>query len=308
VTVEVGVGLWTMQSTQAHPTQLTAAYRRLVEDARRVEALGLASLWTAEHHAWYDGWCPRLMEALAPAVAATQHLRFGTAILVAPLHDPDRLAADAGVLHRLSGGRLTLGLGQGHRDAEFDLLGLRRRARARLLEAALDRLEPSGPSILLGGMSPAAVGRAARRGHGLLLPQTLYPEQVAGVREAYRAAGGRGTIGVMRDVWVERDGGRARERFLPAVSRHYREEIGAWWPLKGRWPGFGAPDELERQLQRVRRSAVVGDPGEVAERLSALVAAGADLLVLRLAFDFTPDADLHAALGLLADRVLPALA
>jgi alkanesulfonate monooxygenase SsuD/methylene tetrahydromethanopterin reductase-like flavin-dependent oxidoreductase (luciferase family) len=307
MSIEVGVGLWTMQSTAAHPTQLTAAYRRLVDDARLVEALGLASLWTAEHHGWYDGWCPRPLEALAPAVAATERLRFGTAILVAPLHEPARLAADAATLHALSGGRVTLGLGQGHRDAEFDLVGLRRRDRARLLDAALDRLETAGPPLLLGGMSPAAIARAARRGHGLLLPQTLYPEQVAEVRDAYRAAGGRGPIGVLRDTWVERDGARARERFLPAVSRHYREEIGAWWPLKGRWPGFAAPEELEGQLARVRRSAAVGDPAEVAERLGALAAAGADLLVLRLAFDFTPEDELREALELLAERAVPAL-
>jgi len=167
VSVEVGVGLWTMQSTRAHPVQATAAYRRVVEDARRAESLGLASLWTAEHHAWYDGWCPRLMEALAPVAAATERVRLGTAILVAPLHDPRRLAADAAALHRLSGGRLVLGVGQGHRDAEFDLFGLARPARARLLDAALDQLEAAGPTILLGGMSEAAVARAARRGHGL---------------------------------------------------------------------------------------------------------------------------------------------
>jgi alkanesulfonate monooxygenase SsuD/methylene tetrahydromethanopterin reductase-like flavin-dependent oxidoreductase (luciferase family) len=308
VSVEVGVGLWTMQSTRAHPSQPTAAYRRLVEDARRVEALGLGSLWTAEHHGWYDGWCPRPMEALAPAAAATERLRLGTAILAAPLHDAGRLAADARTLHRLSDGRLVLGVGQGHRDAEFDLFGRARRARAGLLEAALDPLEAAGPPILLGGMSEAAGARAARRGHGLLLPQTLDADRLAAVVRAYRAAGGSGTIGVMRDVWVTRSGAAARERFLPALGDHYREEIGAWWPLKGRWPGFAAPEELARQLERVRRSAAVGEPGQVAEALAALVAAGAELLVLRLRFDFTADADLEDALALVADDVVPRLA
>src|SRR5262249_22327350 len=145
-------------------------------------------------------------------------------------------------------------------------------------------------------MSEAATARAARRGHGLLLPQTLDAHRLAAVAGAYRAAGGAGTVGVMRDVWVTRAGAAARERFLAALSGHYREEIGAWWPLKGRWPGFAAPDELARQLERARRSAVVGEPGEVAEGLAALVAAGAELLVLRLRFDFTPDADLGAGL------------
>lgn len=306
--LEVGVGLWTMQSTAAHPRQLTAAYRELGADAARVEALGFGSMWTAEHHGWYDGWCPALMEAQAAAVAGTRTLRFGNAILVAPLHEPRRLAGAVRTLDRLSGGRVELGLGQGHREAEFDALGLRRRDRARRLEAALDELEPLGVPILLGGMSDPALARAARRGHSLLLPQTLSPPRVAEAARDYRASGGTGRVGVLRDAWVEADGRRARERFLGPLVRHYREEIGAWWPLKGRWPGFAAPEELERQLARVRAGALVGAPDEVHDGVAELAAAGADLVVLRLGFDFTPAAELHAAMELTSRRVLARLA
>jgi alkanesulfonate monooxygenase SsuD/methylene tetrahydromethanopterin reductase-like flavin-dependent oxidoreductase (luciferase family) len=304
--VEVGVGLWTMQSTAAHPAQPTASYRSLGDDAVLVEQLGFHSLWTAEHHFWYDGWCPALMEAQAVAAARTTTLRLGNAVLVLPLHDPDRLARSVRTLHRLSGGRVVLGVGQGHRDAEFDAFGLLREDRSRLFAQALRRLPEEVP-VLVGGLAAAALRRAARRGHGLILPQTLAPDELGTAVGAYREAGGRGPVGVLRDVWVARHGARARERFLGPLERHYAEEIGSWWPLGGEWPGFRAPRALQRQLQRVRSAAVVGDPGEVRARLAEVVDLGAQILVLRLRFDFTPPEEVEGALRLLAERVLPAL-
>jgi alkanesulfonate monooxygenase SsuD/methylene tetrahydromethanopterin reductase-like flavin-dependent oxidoreductase (luciferase family) len=316
----IGIALWTMQSTAAAPAPPPALYRAFARDAALVEQLGFHSVWTAEHRAWYDGWCPALIHAEAFAAATTTRLRFGNSMLLLPQHDPVRLGRSVATLDRLTGGRVDLGAGLGHRDAEFDLVGLRRDRRGRLMEAALDALrevwagahgdEPPvqqpAPPVWIGGMAPRAIARAAERGHNLMLPQTLYPDELRQVAEDFRAHGGTGRVGIMRDVWPESDPGRAAE-MTARIERHYREEAGSWWVLKGR-PGFTQPELLDRQLGRIGRSALIGPAEDVAAGLQALLDAGAEPLVLLLNFDVVRPPELHEALRRLAADVVPRLA
>ncbi len=304
-TARLGVGLWTFQSSATRPANLPALYREFAGQAALLDALGYHSLWTAEHRLWYDGWCPALLHATAGAVAATTSLRFGNAMLLGPQHDPQGLAANALTLDRLSGGRLDLGLGLGHRDAEFDALGLRRDRRGRLMDAALDVLAAEGVGPLwIGGMAQPALERAARGGHRLMLPQTVRVSELARYVDAFGELGGSG-VGVMRDVWVEPDGARAAA-FSEAMVRHYREEAGAWWVLRGR-VGFSAPEQLDKQMERVRECALVGGAEHVAAGLTELFEAGADLVMLRLVFDFTGDAHIRAQIERVAAEVAPLL-
>jgi alkanesulfonate monooxygenase SsuD/methylene tetrahydromethanopterin reductase-like flavin-dependent oxidoreductase (luciferase family) len=61
---------------------------------------------------------------IAHLAAFTQRLRLGTSVLVAPLRDPFVLAKQVATLHRLSSGRVILGLGVGWAKEEFDALGV----------------------------------------------------------------------------------------------------------------------------------------------------------------------------------------
>jgi alkanesulfonate monooxygenase SsuD/methylene tetrahydromethanopterin reductase-like flavin-dependent oxidoreductase (luciferase family) len=300
-----GIGLWTFQSTAMRPASPTALYRRFADQAVLVEELGFHSVWTAEHRLWYDGFCPQLLHAQAFAAARTTRLRFGQAMLVATQHDPEWLARNAETLQRLSGGRLELGLGLGHRDAEFDALGLRRDRRGRLLDAVLDALEHVGARLWLGGMATKTLERAARRGAGLMLPQTLYPAELPALLDEYRSLGGSGTIGVLRDVCIVDDdtqAARAQER----LATHYLEEAGAWWVLKGS-VGFANPEQLDRQRSRILAAAIVGTPERVVERLSEDTAAGVEFHCLRLNYDFTSDTDVREQLQRIAEQVAPLL-
>jgi len=316
----VGVGLWTMQSTAAAPADPTALYERFAEDAALAERLGFASVWSAEHRAWYDGWCPALVHAQAFAAARTERVRFGHAIMLVPQHDPVRLARALATLDRLSGGRVDLGAGLGHRDAEFDMLGLRRDRRGRLMDAALDAIaavwagergdappvQRPGPPVWIGGMAPQAIARAASRGHGLMLPQTLRPKELRAIIGDYRAqAASPGTVGALRDVWVEPDDARAAA-FRRKVDAHFREEAGSWWVLKGQ-VGFSQPEQMDRQLARIYDTEVVGGPAQVAEELNELYAAGVEFLVLRANFDFVGRSELREQLAALAEEVAPRL-
>ena len=113
-------------------------------------------------------------------------------------------------LDTVSGGRAVLGVGAGHVEAEFELLGVPFGARGRRLDEAIDALRAAfadeyasfdGPTwtfdgygqrprpvqgggvpIWVGGSSPPAIRRAATRGDGWLPQGPVTPELVASIR------------------------------------------------------------------------------------------------------------------------------
>ena len=125
----------------------------------------------------------------------TSRARLGTAVLLAPLHHPLRLAEDLAVVDQLSGGRLDVGLAPGYKPDEFAVLGVPKGERGartdetiEILKLAwrgerfslsrastsrfddVDRGAAAGaaaggrPPIWVGGSSLAAARRAARYG------------------------------------------------------------------------------------------------------------------------------------------------
>lgn len=315
--VEVGVALWSMQSTASSPASWPRLYADLVRDARYAEELGFDSLWVAEHRFWYDGWCPAPLVAAAAALGATRRLHVGTAMHLLPQHDPTRTLRAAAVLQSTSRGRFRLGVGLGYRAEEFDGLGLARARRGRRMDAALDVLQaqPSASpthrsGIWVGGMARAALARAARRGLCLLLPPTLRPDEVRETltfaRAEARAAGSTlGRVGMVKDLWVTDGSANERRAHLAAVDGHYREYAGAWWQLRGT-QGFARPDLLDRQMARTRETSVVGPAGQVVEDLAELADAGVDMLALQVSADITRDR-YATMMATVAETVVPAL-
>jgi len=320
--IEIGLGLWSMQNTAAAPASWASMYRAIPEEARLVEALGFDGLWFAEHRLWYDGWCPQPIVAAAAAAGATTTLRVGTAMHLLPQHDARRIAVEAAVLDRCSGGRLDLGVGLGYRHAEYDGVGRELRRRGRLMDEGLDVLldawsgtelatvQRPHPRVWVGGMAQKAIDRAASRGLGLMLPPTLRVEEVRQAAERARAAAGAagvpaGPIGIMKDVWVDHDADAARDHFIPRTTAHYREYAGAWWELKGR-PGFEVPELLDKQMARSAATMVVGTPDDVATEILDLHRAGVEVFGLQIHSDVTRDRWRDVA-ALISTEVLPAV-
>lgn len=90
------------------------------EKARKVEALGYATLTVPDHLA--DFMAP--MPALVAAAQATTQIRIGTNVLNNDLRHPVLVAREAATVDVLSDGRFQLGLGAGSIDAEYDQAGL----------------------------------------------------------------------------------------------------------------------------------------------------------------------------------------
>ena len=173
---------------------------------------------------WYD-----TVATLGWIAGMTERVRIMSHVFVLSYRHPLHTAKSFMTLDELSGGRAILGVGAGHLEGEFDLLGLDFAERGRVTDAAIDvvrealaneypdidtpywghlsdggmapRPRQSPLPIWVGGSSKPALRRAAERGDGWLpqgTPRDDMPDQIAFLLERPRTA----------DVYAATDGVR----------------------------------------------------------------------------------------------------
>jgi len=158
-------------------------YAACLEQCTWAEAHGAEIAVLSEHHGVDDGYLPAPLTLAAAIAGRTRRIRINIAAVLVPLHDPVRLAEQLAVLDLLSDSRVSFVAGLGYRHEEFEMAGIDRAQRGRLLEEYIDVLrnawtgEPfewrgrtvrvtpkpqSPPMVLIGGSTAAAARRAAR--------------------------------------------------------------------------------------------------------------------------------------------------
>src|SRR5689334_3263765 len=184
---------------------------------QRAEANGFFYLAVSDHVAvtkpmdahmrttWYD-----TVATLGWVAALTTNARVLSHVYVLPHRHPLHTAKSFMTLDELSGGRAILGVGAGHLQGEFELLGVDHEARGRITDAAIDviraafadeypdvetpywgHIHDAGLAprprqrplpIWVGGSTRPALRRAAERGDGWLpqgTPRAELPGQIA---------------------------------------------------------------------------------------------------------------------------------
>lgn len=122
------VGLALPHYDYSFPDGRPLTWPRLVDAARRAEALGFDSVWISDHFfldlAKYGGPAEpsgtvEPFTALAALATATERVRLGTLVAAAPFRHPAHVAKMATAIDLISGGRFDLGVGAGWYEPEF---------------------------------------------------------------------------------------------------------------------------------------------------------------------------------------------
>lgn len=193
------------------------------------EGAGIDTVWLADHlflplgryggedepHRGFDP-----LVGLGGLAAVTDRVGLGVLVACAPLRPPALLAKAAGSLDVLSGGRLTLGMGAGWLEAEFDA--------ARVpFERAGHRLEQLEEAV--------RVVKGLAEGGPATFGGRWYGTEAARARPPSPQPGGP-------PVWI---GGKGGPRLLALVAR-----VADGWNTVWRW----TPDEYRAKLDDLRRA------------------------------------------------------
>ncbi len=123
VEVELRFGLFDIMQVLEEKTS-QKAYAEHLADAVRADDSGLDYYFVAERHFMPVYRSPSPSVWLGAVAARTKQIRIGALAYTLPMHNPVRLAEEVSMLDHLSGGRMEVGVGLGHRPEELRSLGI----------------------------------------------------------------------------------------------------------------------------------------------------------------------------------------
>ncbi|MEY2460864.1 MAG: hypothetical protein QOG30_2694 [Acidimicrobiaceae bacterium] len=235
----------------AAATAMADRYAAALDMAEWADRLGCVNIVVSEHHGSPDGYLPSPIPVLAAMAARTQNVRFMIAALIAPFHDPLRLAEDLVVLDNLSKGRVDLIVAGGYVHEEFAMFDVPMNERAKRVIETVTTLKAAftgepfdyrgrtvhitprpfragGPAILLGGSSEPAARRAARIADGFIpsVPDVweFYRDEV---QTLGRPDPGPSAIGENQVVVLAENPDKGWEQMAPHFL-HETNAYGAW--------------------------------------------------------------------------------
>jgi len=166
-------------------TSFAAQHAAMLEMVSWADRVGVESVPLSEHHGDPAGFSSAPLTLAAAVLGRTSRLKVSIQAALVPLHDPVRLAEQLATIDCLAPGRLSVVLGAGYRQAEFEMAGIERSDRGPLLEECVAVLRSAwsgkpfewrgreilatpppatvgGPEMFVGGKTKAGARRAAR--------------------------------------------------------------------------------------------------------------------------------------------------
>jgi alkanesulfonate monooxygenase SsuD/methylene tetrahydromethanopterin reductase-like flavin-dependent oxidoreductase (luciferase family) len=199
----------------------------IVEELRAQAALasahGFDGVMTSEHHAGFHGYLPNPLQAAGWCLEAMPSGWAAPSPLLLPLRPPALVAEEVAWLAARFPGRVGIGVASGALQDDFAVMGLTmHHLAARFtegLEALVGMLSGTNPGALAedpaikaciehpiplvsAAMGFTAVRRAAVLGVGILFDSLSLVERCRELSDAYREAGGTGTVILIRRAWL----------------------------------------------------------------------------------------------------------
>lgn len=323
------LGLLIYQSLRELP-----AFAPILEGLRGYEAAGFGSVFVMEHHlrTFDDAFLNPLL-FLAHIAASSDRLELGQSIMLPNFYHPVLLAEQAATLDHLSRGRAVMGFGVGWQRDEFDAFEIPYDTRVSRfeegitlvralwrggtvshrgdhfsldgVEAGLTPYRRSAIPILLAGIAPGALRRAASLGDGwvasLWIEREKLENSIRQLAELRRQNEQDGDFRVVASRFIavcdtDADAMALARRTL----RGYLNRRNEWGhPILGLLEDSSA--------EGLRNRIIVGSPDSVADQVSGYARSGVTDLNLRFAMEGMSEQDVESSIGLFVDHVMPRL-
>lgn len=317
-------------SAQLEPgADVAEGVQKLGEQARLAEQAGFDSLFVGHHYLTHSAFFQPL-SLLGWLAAQTTRLGLGTAVYLSPLANPLALAEEVATLDALSGGRITLGVGSGYREREFEAMGVPYADRFKRLEITTDVLRrllageevtgefPFGkldrakvhlrgraagaPDIWMGAFGDIGLKRAARLGCPWLAPPDGDVEELERRFEQFRRF--LTEAGQSTDIAYPMLREAVAAPTLEAAQDIARLHMARQYAQYKQWQA-AADASMDDLLDRY---GVVGDPDRVVERIKSLRdRLGVTDLLLRVQWMGMPHEETLKIIQLFGEQVLPRL-
>ena len=306
---------------------IQSLYAAAMEMSAWAEERGCLTAMVSEHHASSDGYLPAPFVLAAAIAGRTRTLPIQVGALLVPLHDPIELAEQMAVLDIVSGGRVSYVCAIGYRAEEYAMFGRDMKRRGKRMDECLGAMKRAwtgehfdydgrpvhvtpmpltagGPTLMMGGSSPAAIRRAARFGMGMITQggptelETIYQEACA---EAGTTPGPffNPPPNTATSVYVAEDVDRAWSEVGPHML-HDAKMYGEW--LGGDAAASGSVAATVDELRAEAGNYRILTPDEAV----ASIKGGMPLLLQPLVGGCPPEHG-WTCLRLIVDKVLPAL-
>ena len=212
-------GIFNLMGSRDAEKPTAEVFGEVAEQTRLADELGYTIAWFAEHHFSNYCLCASPLMMVAHCAGMTKRIRLGTAVVVLPLYNPARLAAEVATADAVSNGRLMLGIGAGYQPYEFERFGVDIKQNLEMTNEFCDILDlafsqdfftyngkhyqmpqthiPARPvqkplPIYVAGHTTAMFRAAARHGYRVMTSgrvggAKLLAEQYADIKEAFAA-------------------------------------------------------------------------------------------------------------------------
>ncbi|MBT2226182.1 LLM class flavin-dependent oxidoreductase [Nonomuraea sp. NEAU-A123] len=253
------------------------------------EEAGFADAWIAEHHFMSYGVCPSATTLAAVAIGRTSRIGFGTAVSVLSTQHPVALAEQAAMLHHLSGGRFTLGVGRGGPWVDLEVFGTGLARFERGFEESLDVLlaalsservsaageffsfrevplvPPARLRPVVACTSPPTVALAAKRDLPMLLGMHIDDEQKKSMIARYESHGGGAQAHMAAVVgYVANSTAQARNDLRESLPRWLKPGLAGYIPVDNREP---PSRDVSAYIDFLTRVHPVGSPDRCVESI-----------------------------------------
>ncbi len=302
-------GIFNLMGAREADKSAAQVFGEVAEQTRLADQLGYTIAWFAEHHFSNYCLCASPLMMIAHCAAVTEKIRLGTAVVVLPLYNPARLAAEIATADALSNGRLSLGIGAGYQPYEFERFGVDIKENLEMTEEFCEILDlafahdffsydgkhyqmpethiPARPvqkpvPIYVAGHTQAMFRHAARHGYRVLSSgrvggAKLLAEQYADIVAAFAAenaplAGAHITVNRFCHITGSKEEGL---RF--AENARYQSRLAS--SLRRRQEVMqgtvlvDVPFPDEPPLEQIHADLLIGDVDTVAEKLAGEIAA-----------------------------------